>query len=234
MSNRFKSTHVQNSHEWILEIRNVNEDDEGIYECQVNSEPRPASLAFYLHVSTATIDIKEGSIVNFEPGEQIKLTCVVDFGLGTQTSLETLKAPPTPHYVYWYKDGTSLDFNNQRQGIKTKLKTNATNLISWLTIEGAKLDDAGTYVCKIITINDLEPAAVNVRIGFGLPTAGNLDETELAKSSSSLSIYQQLDITTDHSNPTRALLPTSILIYSFIITFQRWIIEQTLHYCLLA
>ena len=36
---RFKVLHEVNSSEWFLVIKSVTYNDEGIYECQVNSEP---------------------------------------------------------------------------------------------------------------------------------------------------------------------------------------------------
>lgn len=46
---RFKPKHVENTDEWYLHIEYVQEDDSGVYECQVSTEPK-MSLSFYLNV----------------------------------------------------------------------------------------------------------------------------------------------------------------------------------------
>ena len=46
---RFSVIHPQTSDEWKLEIKYVQSRDAGIYECQVNTEPK-MNLAFELKV----------------------------------------------------------------------------------------------------------------------------------------------------------------------------------------
>ena len=47
--NRFKVLHEVNSSDWFLVIKSVTYNDEGIYECQVNSEPYK-TFKFHLSV----------------------------------------------------------------------------------------------------------------------------------------------------------------------------------------
>lgn len=46
---RFKPKHVDNSDEWFLHIAYVQQEDSGVYECQVSTEPK-MSFSFYLTV----------------------------------------------------------------------------------------------------------------------------------------------------------------------------------------
>lgn len=46
---RFRATHVENSEKWALHIDYVQKEDEGVYECQISSEPK-INLPFYLRV----------------------------------------------------------------------------------------------------------------------------------------------------------------------------------------
>lgn len=76
---RFNSVYRANSLDWMLAISNVSESDEGPYECQVNSEPKPAILTIYLEIIKARIEILEGPKVDLDEGDDIKLTCRVEF-----------------------------------------------------------------------------------------------------------------------------------------------------------
>lgn len=76
---RFQASHVGDSSDWVLEIHNVQASDEGAYECQVNSEPKPASATLYLRPMVASIAIAEGPRLEVGEGEQIRLTCRVEF-----------------------------------------------------------------------------------------------------------------------------------------------------------
>ena len=46
---RFHALHDEGSEEWVLKIQNPTPSDSGIYDCQVNTEPK-ISLTFNLKV----------------------------------------------------------------------------------------------------------------------------------------------------------------------------------------
>lgn len=75
---RFKPIHL-GSNDWLLEIHNVQASDEGAYECQVNSEPKPASVTVELKVLAANVSILESPELHADNGDQIELTCRVEF-----------------------------------------------------------------------------------------------------------------------------------------------------------
>lgn len=76
---RFNPVFLPNKLDWVLEIRNVSESDEGPYECQVNSDPKPAVLTIHLEMVKAQIEIIEAPRLDLDEGEEIKLTCRVEF-----------------------------------------------------------------------------------------------------------------------------------------------------------
>lgn len=173
---RFRPTHLAGTHDWVLEIHNVNANDEGPYECQVNSEPKAASVTLQLHVIAITVEIAEGSEVQVGEDEQIKLTCRVEFAAEDTSEPEESgqRAPRRPgggrfgsqHYIYWYKDNVSLEYNNPRGGIKVELRENASNLEKGLTIEDAQSSDSGEYVCKLLPeLNEVPPAQARLTVG---------------------------------------------------------------------
>lgn len=182
---RFQPTHIAGTHDWILEIHNVNANDEGYYECQVNSEPKPASVSLYLHVIATSIEILEAPQVNFSEYDQIRLTCRVEFNsqaelnrdelLIDESELTTTKSLTraginrflsSQHYIYWYKDRISLEYNNPRGGIRVERRENSSNLESILSIEDATNLDTGLYMCKILPeLYDVQPAQVQVLVG---------------------------------------------------------------------
>lgn len=192
---RFKPTHLAGTHDWVLEIHNVNANDEGPYECQVNSEPKAVSVSLYLHVIAVTLEIAEGTEVQVAEDEQIKLTCRVEFDseaerqnadeagqldepvhagqAGASKSLRatTARRPlsgrfSSQHYIYWYKDNVSLEYNNPRGGIKVELRENASNLEKKLIIENAQVSDSGNYMCKLLPeLSEVPPAQARLAVG---------------------------------------------------------------------
>lgn len=186
---RFQPTHVAGTHDWVLEVHNVNANDEGYYECQVNSEPKPASVSLYLHVIATTIEILEAPQVSVAENDQIRLTCRVEFNSQAElnrdevvmeesepsVSTATFKSlirgdsnrlQNSQHYIYWYKDRISLEYNNPRGGIRVERRENSSDLESVLSIEDATNSDTGLYMCKILPeLYDVQPAQVQVLVG---------------------------------------------------------------------
>lgn len=76
---RFQLLHRSKTTDYILQIINVTEYDVGPYECQMDSELKRASLFIELEILKAQIEIPNSSVLNYEEGEDIKLTCKVKF-----------------------------------------------------------------------------------------------------------------------------------------------------------
>lgn len=176
---RFKPIHLQGTNDWKLEISQASAADEGSYECQVNSEPKPANLRMNLHIVLTTIEILEGALVKLDEGDDIRLTCRVEFASsfpkgqqpgdneGRKNSLNKFDHLQS-HYIYWYKNSNiSLEYNNPRGNILVEKQTNSEDSFeSVLTIKSAKREDNGLYSCKILPdLNDVLPAQAKVIVG---------------------------------------------------------------------
>ncbi|CAH1102837.1 unnamed protein product [Psylliodes chrysocephalus] len=112
---RFQVIRPDKSDNWTLQIKFPQIRDSGIYECQVNTEPK-MSLPFRLNVIEAKARILGPTDLHVKAGSSITLTCLISQGphdLGT---------------VFWYKGENILETSHQRF-------TNDADYTSRLTIE---------------------------------------------------------------------------------------------------
>ncbi|XP_069673548.1 zwei Ig domain protein zig-8-like [Periplaneta americana] len=154
---RFQVIRPDKSDNWTLQIKFPQERDSGIYECQVNTEPK-MSLAFRLNVIEAKARIMGPADLYVKTGSSVTLTCVISQGphdLGT---------------VFWYRGAAII----QQPVVLTEQTASAQpqprvrididwtdQLTSRLHISKARPADSGNYTC-IPTI--AEPASVNVHV----------------------------------------------------------------------
>jgi len=238
---RFKPIHPKDSNDWVLEIVNVRPEDQGDYECQVNSQPKPAKLQLHLEVLSARVKILEAPQLQVDEGEQIQLTCRVQFHsaeipppkeapqtgrkVAPRASLE-LEAPSSStwangkardqlaeseaargqhlageaprrksssklqqkeqqkeqplqqrqHYIYWYKDNVSLEYNNPRGHIQVKRENDEAkgHLQSELLLAETNWADSGTYECRLVPeISGVRGAQVEVLVGSPPSSSGS-------------------------------------------------------------
>jgi len=119
---RYQSIYNSATDEWILQIRYLKEDDKGMYECQVSSQPvrsffvrlnvvdilpleksGPSHIAD--HPNGARTRILSGKEVHVEQGSTLNLTCVVH------------NAKTKPHYLLWFFKNQTIDYTSPRGGI---------------------------------------------------------------------------------------------------------------------
>lgn len=131
---RFTCIHLDDSDDWTLEVKYTQKRDEGIYECQISTEPK-LSLSVMLNVVVAKASIPEGPLMYIQAGSTINLTCVI-----TESTF-----PPV--YVFWYHDDRMINYDAQRGGIKVSTENGHTT-ISRLHIYSAKSSDSGNYSCR--------------------------------------------------------------------------------------
>ncbi|XP_063905957.1 zwei Ig domain protein zig-8-like isoform X1 [Zophobas morio] len=151
---RFQVIRPDKSDNWTLQIKFPQLRDSGVYECQVNTEPK-MSLPFRLNVIEAKARILEASDLHVKAGSSVTLTCVINQGphdLGT---------------VFWYK-GTEIVQTTQPHVNDADTVTRVTvqnqwtdGLTSRLHITSAHLSDSGNYSC-VPTI--AAPTSVNVHV----------------------------------------------------------------------
>ncbi|KNC30305.1 hypothetical protein FF38_07388 [Lucilia cuprina] len=104
---RFQVTESKDSREWTLHVKSPQARDSGIYECQVNTEPK-ISMAFQLNVIEISPDAKAvitgPADLHFKVGSAIILTCIVH-----QPSVKDIGP------IYWYRGEymiTPFDIND--------------------------------------------------------------------------------------------------------------------------
>ncbi|XP_047471439.1 uncharacterized protein LOC125026883 [Penaeus chinensis] len=170
---RFQVVHNDNSNEWTLVIQYAQLRDAGIYECQINTEPklsRPVTLTVYdssqeititktkVFVANNTASTKDGHLRveilgprerYINEGSSLTLICLVTSSFGPST------------LVYWYHETKLLDQNSPRGGIKMKIDHASGETTSRLTVTSVEREDGGMYFC---VPSGSHPASVLVHV----------------------------------------------------------------------
>ncbi|XP_063909937.1 hemicentin-1-like isoform X2 [Zophobas morio] len=131
---RFSVRHPEHSDDWDLRITYVQKRDAGVYECQVNTEPK-INLAIMLNVEDAQATISGPSEVYVKKGSTISLTC----------SVNVHSTPPSS--VFWYHGHSVVDFDSPRGGISLETEKTEAGTTSKLLVTKALLSDSGNYTC---------------------------------------------------------------------------------------
>ncbi|XP_073990255.1 transmembrane and immunoglobulin domain-containing protein 1-like isoform X5 [Rhodnius prolixus] len=145
---RFSVVHPDPSDDWNLRIEYVQKRDSGIYECQVNTEPK-INMAIQLNVDAAQASIWGPEDVYVKKGSTISLTC----------SVNVHSSPPGS--VLWYHGASVVDFDSPRGGISLETEKTASGTTSKLLVTKASLSDSGNYTCVPSNAN---PASVYVHV----------------------------------------------------------------------
>ncbi|XP_065090224.1 uncharacterized protein LOC135711355 isoform X1 [Ochlerotatus camptorhynchus] len=184
---RFSVVHPQDSDDWDLKIEYPQLKDSGIYECQVNTEPK-INLAVYLDVtedrefvqasggnhfiSTTGLDflstaarakITGSQEVHVKKGSTISLSCVVNVLASS---------------ISWYHGSSVVDFDSARGGISLETEKTEGGTSSRLMLTRATLRDSGNYTCvpsgaisasvQVHVLNGEHPAAMQTSSGVVL------------------------------------------------------------------
>ncbi|XP_059610621.1 zwei Ig domain protein zig-8-like isoform X2 [Phlebotomus argentipes] len=133
---RFSVDHPVNSDDWNLKINFAQRRDSGIYECQVNTEPK-INMAFHLEVTdllaAARAKILGSAEVHVKKGSTISLACSVN-----------VHAPS----IAWLHDSAVVDFDSARGGISLETEKTDVGTTSRLMLTRAALRDSGNYTCQ--------------------------------------------------------------------------------------
>ncbi|XP_021706948.1 hemicentin-2 [Aedes aegypti] len=151
---RFSVHHPPDSDDWDLKISYAQPRDSGIYECQVNTEPK-INLAVFLHVTAARAMIIGSQEAHIRKGSTISLSCVVNF-----------HAPS----ITWYHGTTIVNFDSARGGISLETEKTDAGTSSRLLLTKATVSDSGNYTCipagaipasvQVYVLNGEHPAAM--------------------------------------------------------------------------
>ncbi|CAL7937153.1 unnamed protein product [Xylocopa violacea] len=134
--------------DWNLRIDYAQPRDAGIYECQVNTEPK-IYRAVTLKVLDVQAKITGSDEMYVKKGSTIGLTCVVD----------AQDIPPSN--VTWYHAGAVIDFDGPRGGVFLETEKGKNGTTSKLLITRAQFEDSGNYTC---VSSKVAPASVMVHV----------------------------------------------------------------------
>ncbi|XP_052903035.1 uncharacterized protein LOC128310434 isoform X1 [Anopheles moucheti] len=188
---RFSVIHPPDSDDWDLKIEYAQQKDSGIYECQVNTEPK-INLAVYLDVTderefaqdfskygpntggkhfigaiglAARAKIIGSQEVHVKKGSTISLSCVVNVHASS---------------ISWYHGSSIVDFDSARGGISLETEKTEGGTSSRLMLTRATLRDSGNYTCvptgaisasvQVHVLNGEHPAAMQTSSGVPCPT----------------------------------------------------------------
>ncbi|XP_017486004.1 PREDICTED: uncharacterized protein LOC108374526 isoform X2 [Rhagoletis zephyria] len=145
---RFSVVHPPGSDDWDLKIEYAQQRDSGIYECQVNTEPK-INLAVSLVVNAARAKILGSTEIHVKRDSTIALACSVNIHASS---------------VSWYHGSSVVDFDSQRGGISLETEKTDVGTTSRLMLTRASLRDSGNYTCAPI---GAVPASVRVHVLTG-------------------------------------------------------------------
>ncbi|CAO1385929.1 unnamed protein product [Diamesa hyperborea] len=151
---RFQVIEHEQTENWTLQIKFAQQRDSGIYECQVNTEPK-MSLAFRLNVVEAKATILGQSDLYVKMGSIVVLTCVISQGphdLGT---------------IMWYRGSNLINQTHPNDStsiypMRVSVDVKWTEaLTSRLKILSARFSDSGNYSC-VPTIGESSNVMVHI------------------------------------------------------------------------
>ncbi|XP_053650784.1 uncharacterized protein [Cherax quadricarinatus] len=171
---RFQVVHAEGSDEWTLVVRYSQLRDAGVYECQINTEPklsRHVKLRVHdprqvvtkakVFVANNTASTKDGNLrveilgpreLYIEEGSSLSLTCLVT----------SLRGPSA--LVYWYHDTSLIDYNSPRGGVNLKIDRGRGETTTRLVVSSVGPGDSGMYSC---VPQGSHPATVLVHVQKG-------------------------------------------------------------------
>ncbi|XP_041761272.1 uncharacterized protein LOC121587949 isoform X1 [Anopheles merus] len=193
---RFSVIHPPDSDDWDLKIEYAQQKDSGIYECQVNTEPK-INLAVYLDVTDEREFAQDFSKYGPNTGGKHFIGAIgLDFLstaarakiIGSQEvhvkkgSTISLSCVVNVHAssISWYHGSSIVDFDSARGGISLETEKTEGGTSSRLMLTRATLRDSGNYTCvptgaisasvQVHVLNGEHPAAMQTSSGVPCPT----------------------------------------------------------------
>ncbi|XP_017853731.1 zwei Ig domain protein zig-8 isoform X2 [Drosophila busckii] len=162
---RFSVMHPPNTDDWDLKIDYAQPRDSGIYECQVNTEPK-INLAITLEISESEIREKNSEILYYDAkAARAKILGSTEIHVKKDSTI-ALACAVNVHAssVLWYHGSSIVDFDSLRGGISLETEKTDTGTTSRLMLTRASLRDSGNYTC---VPNAAVPASVRVHVLTG-------------------------------------------------------------------
>ncbi|EDV90919.1 GH23959 [Drosophila grimshawi] len=163
---RFSVIHTPISEDWDLKIDYAQARDSGIYECQVNTEPK-INLAITLEI-TAESDVRERNSEKLyydSKAARAKILGSTEIHVKRDSTI-ALACSVNIHAssVLWYHGSAIVDFDSLRGGISLETEKTEVGTTSRLMLTRASLRDSGNYTC---VPNAAVPASVRVHVLTG-------------------------------------------------------------------
>ncbi|XP_058798909.1 zwei Ig domain protein zig-8-like [Phymastichus coffea] len=163
---RFQVLHPEGSDDWTLQIKYVQERDNGTYECQVSRSTGILSYFVNLKVVTPEAFILGSEEHHVDVRSIINLVCIIE------------KSPTPPQYVFWYHNNRMINYDTTRGGVTVQTEPGLTQ--SRLTINNAIESDTGNYTCSA---SNTKPASIFVFVTEGDKMAASRKNSGLRQSS---------------------------------------------------
>jgi len=132
---RFNVLYTEGSYDWILQIKYTQEQDAGIYECQVSTNTGTISQQVQLTVIYPESFIHGGEEYHVDTGSPVTLTCVIE------------SAPIKPQYVFWYHNDRMVNYDTER-GVEVSTTSREDRTESRLSFGDAAESDRGNFTCS--------------------------------------------------------------------------------------
>jgi len=154
---RFSSLHKPSSENWVLELRDTKNVDEGVYECQISTTP-VRSLRFNLKVVDSFTTIPGSGVRHIDVGSVLNITCLV------------VNYPLKLEYIIFYHNNKQINGNSQQFEMSgTVLQPDSYNYSRSLVVRFASTLHSGVYHCAS---NPGQSQHVTVHVHHGEDPAG--------------------------------------------------------------
>ncbi|XP_059081925.1 zwei Ig domain protein zig-8-like [Tigriopus californicus] len=138
-----RNRYREGKQEWVLNILNAQKSDQGIYECQISTEP-PQIHKVHLYVEAPILTVMDGfgrELVDqyYKVGSSLEVMCTVD----------RLPARPLPQIIEWRHGNRRLAQENSTLGQIIHTELQGDGAISHLSITQASVKHSGIYTCSL-------------------------------------------------------------------------------------
>ncbi|KZC13449.1 Neuronal growth regulator 1, partial [Dufourea novaeangliae] len=134
---------VTNSPDWTLKIKNVKQDDAGLYECQIQTEPVQQRF-IRLSITEAYSMIPGGPDLHVKQGSSLRLEC------------QLMASAEAPSFIFWYRQGRMINYDAE-PGVRVEATKNGSILV----VDKVKLSHGANYTCSP---SNAKPAYIMIHV----------------------------------------------------------------------
>lgn len=154
---RFSTLHKPSSENWVLEIRNTLEEDEGVYECQISTTPI-RSLRFNLKVVDSYTTIPGSPVRHVDVGSVLNITCLV------------VNFPLKLDYIIFYHNEKQINMDTGPYKMsETYRQHGSDNYTCHIVVKSSSVSQSGKYHCAA---NPGQSQHITVHVHHGENPAG--------------------------------------------------------------